>query len=463
MYDIKIINAKIVDFNIDDLVLSDIGIKDGKIISIGDCDEEANLIIDAEGKILSPGFIDIHMHEEVIGDSYDNDSYDIANRMLLMGVTTAVGGNCGNNRQNINEFFDFIDSNGSPVNYLLYIGHNFLRDKVGIKDRYRNATILEINEMKEMVNEAIEEGAIGISFGLEYSPGVTFEEIIEVINGAKGKKMMLSAHYRDDADKGIESIKEMIEISKKTRLPMQISHLGSCTAMGMMKESLEVIKKGIDEGVDVQADCYPYDAFSTFIGSAVFDEGCFEKWNKSYDSILLTEEPYRGKICNEELFHKVRKENPNMIVVAFIMNEDEVIEAIKAPFVLVASDGLYRKGQGHPRGTGTFPRVLGRYVREKKELSLIEAIKKMTLLPAKRLGLNNKGRIEIGLDADLVIFNPDTILDKATFENPTEPPNGIDFVILNGKIVVENNEIIENRVGRVIRRQELSKWGNLHD
>jgi len=403
----KIINGSIPDFNSMKLEIADIGIKDGKISEIakqGGLKGAYEKEIDARGMIVSPGFVDIHMHEEVIGETMDGDDYDIANRMLLMGATTCVGGNCGNNRQSVKEFFGFIDKNGAPVNYLQFTGHNFLRAKVGIDDRYRAATADEIEKMGKILREDIlEQGAIGLSFGLEYSPGITLDEILSLTEYVKDLDILLSAHFRKDAKYAIESIKELIEISKKTGKAMQISHLGSCSAYGMMKESLDLIKEARDEGLDITADCYPYDAFSTYIGSAVFDEGCFELWNKTYQDILLTEEPYKGVYCNEELFNRVRKEHPQMLVVAFVMNEEEVVEAIKSPFVYVASDGLYRKGQGHPRGAGTFPRVLGKYVRDDKELSLVEAIKKMTIDPAKRLGLDEKGSIKESMDADIVI------------------------------------------------------------
>ncbi|MTI46643.1 MAG: amidohydrolase family protein [Firmicutes bacterium] len=458
MYDIKILNGRLFDFDTGRSDIKDIGIRDGKIEAIGSLSDEGKIEINAKEKVISPGFIDIHMHEEVIGNSADGDDYDIANRMLTMGATTCVSGCCGNNRQSLDDFFGFIDKNGAPVNYLSFIGHNYLREKVGINDRYREAKKEEIEKMKRMIiHDVIDNQAIGISFGLEYSPGVTIDEIISLCEAVKDEDILLSAHYRKDAKYGIDSIKEMIEISKITKQPMQISHIGSCTAFGMMKESLNIIQSAIDEGIDVAADCYPYNAFSTYIGSAVFDEGCFELWNKSYDSILLTEDPYKGVRCDKELFYKVREEYPQMLVVAFVMAEEEVIEAIKAPFVSVASDGLFRRGQGHPRGSGTFPRVLGRFVRDRKELTLIDALKKMTIVPAKRIGLKNKGNIKEGMDADIVIFNPDTIIDGATFEEPNLPPKGIDYVILNGKIAVENNKILENRLGKVIRRNELNK------
>ena len=463
MYDIKIINARVFDFDTEKDSITDIGIEDGKIISIKNTEGSGKIEIDAGGKVVSPGFVDIHMHEEVIGEGVCDD-YDIANNMLLMGVTTCVAGCCGNNRQNIKDFFEFIDNNGAPVNYLSFVGHNFLREQVGISDRYREATKDELRQMKTLVyRNIVEQEAIGISFGLEYSPGVSLEEVISLCQAVQSEDIILSAHFRKDAEYGIDSIKEMIEISRLTAKPLHISHIGSCIAYGMMDEALDVVQKAIDKGIDVGADCYPYNAFSTFIGSAVFDEGCFKLWNKSYDSILLTEEPYKGQFCDKELFHLVRSKYPDMLVVAFVMDEEEVLKAIKAPFVSIASDGLFKKGQGHPRGAGTFPRVLGRFVREKGELSLIDALKKMTVMPAKRLGLADKGDIKEGMDADIVIFDPDTIIDKATFEKPTLPPHGISYVIINGELAVKNNKILKNRLGKVIRKSQLKERGIYND
>ncbi|MCD6436018.1 MAG: amidohydrolase family protein [Clostridiales bacterium] len=457
MYDLIIENATIPNYKENIFYNADIGILDGKIVKIGNIEKSSKSIINAEGLIVSSGFIDIHMHEEVLRKETEKN-YDIANFMLNMGVTTAVGGNCGNNRQPVNEFFGFVDKEGAPINYLLFIGHNFLRAQAGIDDRYREATTNEIDIMRKALLEAIDEGAIGISFGLEYSPGATFDEIIQLLNNNKNKEILLSAHYRTDGEKSLEAVRELIEISKTTSLPMQISHLVSCSAMGYMKESLEIIDKAIDDGVDVLADSYPYNAFSTYIGSAVFDKGCFERWNKDYSDVILLEEPYVNKHCTKELFEKAQKEYPKMLVAAAVMNEEESVLAFCDKNVIIASDGLYNLGKGHPRGSGTFPKVLGQYVREEKHITLLEALYKMTLMPAKRLRLDYKGDIQIGYDADLVIFNKDEIIDKSRFDAPTAKPEGIYYVIINGKIAKTKNIIMNNRAGRIIRRQELKKW-----
>lgn len=454
MYDLLIKNGLVVDFDKNELVKKDIGIKDGKVLSIEEDLEDGKKVIDATGKVVSPGFIDIHMHEEVIGNTIDGDDYDIANKMLYMGVTTAVGGNCGNNRLQVSDFLNFVDKNGAPVNYLFYTGHNYYRNILGI-DRYKEATKEEIEKMKDYIKrDIVENGAIGLSFGIEYSPGITYEEIIELCDAIKDYDVLLSAHYRADASQGVSSVEELINISKDTNLPMQISHLGSCAAMGQMREALDVIKDAIDKGIDVQADCYPYDAFSTFIGSTVFDDGCLESWNKTYNDILLTEEPYKNVRCTEEIFRKVREEYPKMLAVAFVMNEEEVIEALKEPFVYVASDGLLNRNQGHPRAAGTFPRVLGRFVREQGNLDLVDQLKKMTKLPANRLKLGNKGEIKVGMDADITIFDENQIIDTATFDNPTESPMGIYYVIINGEIAIDNGAISSNRLGKSIRRYQ---------
>lgn len=454
MLDIKIVNGKIIDVENKAIIEGDIGIKDGKITDIGSLSAEAGHIIDARGKHISPGFIDIHMHEEDFTLTKKKE-YDISDTMLNMGVTTCAVGNCGNNRQGIKELYDFINEKGNPVNYLSYIGHNFLRVEAGNTDIYKKSSKEQIEKMQKYVAEAIDFGAIGLSYGLEYCPGIDTEEAIAITKEIQGRDdLLLAAHYRKDAIHALESINEMAYIGRETKIPFQISHLSSCSAFGNMTEALNLIQEIRDRGTDILVDAYPYDAFCTYIGSAVFDEGCFETWGKSYDAIMLTEEPYKGIYCDKELFEKVRKEYPRMLVVANVMNEEEIIEALNHPLVMAASDGIYRNHSGHPRGAGTFPRIIGRFVRDMEVMEFFDAVYKMTHMPAKRLQLNKKGIIKAGYDADITIFNYDTIIDKATFREPQLRPEGIDYVIVDGRLAVEKGKTVNNTSGRFYKRGE---------
>lgn len=454
MLDLKIINGKIIDVENRRIIEGDLGVKDGKIVDIGNVSASSREIINADGRHVSPGFIDIHMHEEDFSLT-KKEKYDIAETMLNMGVTTCIAGNCGNNRQSIEELHEFIKEMGSPVNYMSYIGHNYLRNLVGNSDIYARSTKEQIARMQSMVEEAVDSGAVGVSYGLEYCPGIDTEEAIEITEKIKGRKdIILSAHYRKDAAYALDAINEMAMIGRETGIPFQISHLSSCSAYGNMTEALNLIEKHYNSGLDISVDAYPYAAFSTFIGSAVFDEGCFELWNKSYDSIMLTEEPFRGVFCDTELFEKARKEYPTMLAVAYVMNEEEIVEALNHPLVMVASDGIYRNNSGHPRGAGTFPRVIGNYVRDMKAMEFFDAINKMTHMPAKRLKLKNKGLIKEGFDADITVFNYDTVIDRATFQDPQLRPVGIDYVILGGGAAVKEGVTVNNRLGKYYRRGE---------
>jgi N-acyl-D-amino-acid deacylase len=460
MLDLKIANGRIPDFVDGILKEADIGIAGGRIVDVGTVPAAAHTI-DAAGLVVSPGFIDIHMHEEVLdpdGHSGDGNAYDIANRMLAMGVTTAVGGNCGLLRQNLETFWSYVDAHGAPVNYVMFAGHSSLRELCGAESRYKPATAAQVRAMAAEARRQVDAGAIGVSFGLEYSPGANLDEAIGVCDGLRDREVLLSAHYRSDCAAGIESIREMAEISRRSGQPMQVSHLVSCSAMGYMAESLDVIAAAIADGVDLQADSYPYAAFCTRIGTAVFDDGCFERWGKGPEAIQLLEEPYRGRKCDAALFAKVRAEYPEMLVAAFVMNEEEAIAAICSPAVMVASDGLYNKGMGHPRGAGTFPRVLGRYAREQQRLGLVDALRKMTLMPAQRLRLDSKGRIEPGCDADFTIFDPATIIDRSDYTNPTLPPAGIHAVIIGGKLAMDTASGERHRLGKAIRRSDMKGW-----
>lgn len=448
MLDILISGGSYPDYKKEQIVQNDIGIKDGKIVEISHITEPAKITIDAKGQIVSPGFIDIHMHEEDFIN--EGEKYVIAEMMLKMGVTTCLGGNCGVQHQNLNLFKNTINKiGGSPVNYLMLVGYNSYRKKLGV-NTYTKADKEQQQKLLEIMKKELEEGAYGFSFGIEYDPGMDVDEIMHILENFDDKNLFVSVHYRSDSTKAIDAIKEMISIADQSQMKFQISHLSSCSAMGQMKEALELINKEIKRNPKINYDTYPYSAFSTEIGSTVFDEGCFETWGKSYNSILITDGEYKNKFCDKELFEKIRKENPEMLVVAFVMNEDEIAEAIANSYGMIASDGIINNGNGHPRAAGTFPRVLGKYVREDQAISLLDALRKITLEPAKRLDFTSKGQILIGCDADITIFDPNTIKDGADFSQLNVPPTGIEYVIVNGKIAVEHNNLINDRAGRFI-------------
>lgn len=448
MLDLLFINGKYPDYVKGEMSVGNIGIKDGKISYIGTEEPEAEKVIDVCGNVVSPGFIDIHMHEEHFAT--EGEEYVIAQMMLEMGVTTAVGGNCGLQNQDLSYFKDVIKRmGGSPVNYLMLAGYNQFRYQLGI-GRYEAATQEQREEIRELLKRELNEGAFGVSFGIEYDPGITYDEMVYAANVSDDPNLIMAAHYRNDCIKDIESVNEMIRFAEEIPMKFQISHLSSCSAMGFMKESLEAINEAMEKNPSLNYDTYPYNAFSTLMGSAVFEDGCLENWKKDYSDILLTDDPYKNVRCNKEIFEKAREEYPEMLAVAFVMNEDEIAAAISNKYGMVASDAIINNGNGHPRAAGTFPRVLGKYVREDKVLPLIDALRKMTLEPAKVLGLDKKGRIEIGADADITVFNPDTIIDGATFQDLHIQPEGIEYVMINGQIALEGKTTVNARLGKFI-------------
>ena len=448
MLDLLIKNGQYPDFSEGRMKQGNIGITDGKITYIGPEEPDTKEGLDARGKVVSPGFIDIHMHEEHFAE--EGEHYVIAQMMLEMGVTTAVGGNCGMQNQNLSYFKEVLDRlGGSPVNYIMLAGYNTFRYELGI-GRYETASQEQRETIRNLLQRELNEGAYGISFGIEYDPGITTEEILYAIGVTEDPNLLVSAHYREDCLQHINPVKEMIEIAEKIPMKFQISHLSSCSAMGLMQESLDAINEAMKRNPKLNYDTYPYNAFSTHMGSAVFEDGCIEGWHKDYSDILLTDAPYKDIRCTKEIFEKVREEYPDMLAVAFVMNEEEIAAAIANPNGMVASDAIINNGNGHPRAAGTFPRVLGKYVREDKALPLIDAIRKMTLEPAKRMDLDQKGRIELGCDADLTIFNPDTIIDGATFSNLHIQPEGIEAVFIDGKLALKNKVTINNRLGKYI-------------
>ena len=456
MYDLLIRNGRYPDFDKGEFAEADIAVSNGKIAAIlpQGSNEEASRVIDAEGHVVSPGIIDMHMHEEQFQG--DNREYDISVLLAKQGVTTGIAGNCGICWRPTEEFRKIVeDKGGCPINYALLSGYNSLREEEGLGWYDPCPEDIRVR-IVDKIRRDLDAGAWGFSFGLEYGPGIATEEMTKAALELKEYDPFISIHFRADCEECMNSLREMADLSRDTGCRVQISHIGSLAATaGNMRQSLDYVRKEIAENPKLGYDVYPYNAFCTILQSAAFDMDWRAKWGVDYDIILLLQEPFTGQRCDEALYNRLMKEYKNTYCVAFAMNEDEVKMALAEPCGLYGSDGDVAPGNDiHPRAAGCYPRILGKYVRDEKLLPLIDALDKMTRRAAARVGLAGKGEIKAGMDADMIIFDPDTIIDGPEYTDTKKPNKGIDYVMVAGEPVVDHNEMTGTLTGRVLDRKD---------
>lgn len=426
-------------------------LEDGRILACVCNEPEADRVIDAAGKYVCPGFIDIHMHEDPYDPTEDRLLPSIMTSMLRMGVTTALGGNCGINTVSPIKYLELMDRDGGPINMGLLAGHTFLREQAGHTDKYTAVTRDELSRIVRLSREALEAGCFGVSFGIRYVPGISMEEMTETARGCQAGRKLIAAHVRDDAEQIFPAVQELLNVGRALDIPVQNSHVGSMGGFGQMERLLAMMDACRANGMDLSGDCYPYYAFSTRIGETTYDDGFLERYQADYSVIEICEGPYRGLRCTEALFRTLRREAPRTITVCHVMKADDVDMALLHPNIMVASDGLMDNGQGHPRAAGTFPRFLRNYAAASR-ISLDDAVAKMTAMPAAKLGLSHKGTLRSGADADIVIFSLEDIRDLATFDRPNAPPEGLDYVIVNGEVALEHGRVVRSDLGRALRK-----------
>jgi N-acyl-D-amino-acid deacylase len=526
-YDIVIKNARVIDGTGSPWFRADIGIADGKIRNMGIIPKaDAKQFIDAEGMAACPGFIDLHNHSDITAPALPGCESNI-----MQGITTAVVGNCGLsmapvNKQSIGllkeylapflvkdfdygwdwqtlgEYNENINRTQIAMNLVPLVGHGTLRIAVaGFKNEPLSAQ--EMEKMKRLLAESLEDGAFGMSSGLIYPPGcyAPSEELIELgaVLSAYGK--VYTTHIRDEADQLIESVEEAIRVGEQNGIPVQISHHKAIGEKnwGKVRTTLKMMETARKRGVDISCEAYPYIAGSTTITSILpiwVMEGGVEQMlqrlgqieirekiireleesgndikSAGWDGVVIASCPpkpsYEGKSLETIVAEKNSTDSPyavfidllleisgNSTVVKFFMDETDVKHVLSNPLSAIISDSWSTTpltgGKPHPRCYGTFPRVLGKYVREEKLMPLETAVQKMTSLPASKIGLFDRGVIKRGLQADIVVFDPEKISDQATFETPHQYPVGIAYIMVNGNIAVENGKQNPLRFGKVL-------------
>ena len=464
-------NATIIDGSGRPGFKADVLIKGDKIARIGTITPKKNdIVIDAAGKVLAPGFIDIHNHSE---SGLPREG--TATNQVSQGITTILVGPDGGSPFPIGDYLAKLEGKISP-NVGAFIGHASLREQVMNKSYARTTTPEELAKMLVLIEQAMKEGAFGLSSGLEYDTGysASTEELIALARVAGRFKGIYMPHMRDEEEGLLDAVRESIRIAREGKLPLHISHFkaGNRNVWGKAAEAVALVDAEKKKGLDITADAYPYTAWGSTItvlvpsrkheDRAEVEKGLYNVGGA--DKVLVAtcsgHRDYEGKNLEEiaayknfsavDAYIQIVKDG-GAYVVCNSMSETDVKTFFQTPWIMVSSDGGI--GGRHPRGTGTFPRVLGRFVRQEKWFSLEEAIRKMSSMPAKRLRLNDRGLVKKGMKADLVLLDRDKVIDRATFTQPQLISEGIEHVWVNGKKVWENGKVTGNSPGMILRNK----------
>lgn len=507
MYDIILKHAKIIDGTGNPGYHADVAVKDGKIARIGRHLEGAAQVIDCRGRVVTPGFIDVHSHQDLALE--DNP---LCTHSLEQGITTLVGGMCGESpaplsmeqleaglrvtgapkdrddsiraRCSMGSYFRFLNR-PTGVNTAFLVGHGNLRAAVmGYENR--KPTAEEMEAMKELLRQCIKEGAMGLSFGLIYPPGsyADTEELTELCKVVAETDTVFTVHLRSENRGLVEATDEIMRVVRATNARCVISHhkaTGGALCWNKTAATVSMMKRAVEDGFDVFCDQYPYTASSTGLNTnipeemfALGEEAMLEMLSPARRSelrpaILGNKTPqerfvytmigsshshpeYNGRMLNEIAASLgvdpydlqcdlLIEDRLDVSAIFHTMNEEDVERVMQWDRAMVGTDGVCYAGSegGHPRTFATFPRILGRYVRERKVITLENAIRKMCYLPAMVYGFHTKGLIREGMDADLVVFDPETICDRADFVHPREKNVGLDYVLVAGQIAVRDN------------------------
>ncbi len=444
-YDVVIRNGRVLDPESQLDAVRSIGIRDGKIAAISAGPLQGRRVIDATSLVVAPGFIDLHAHGQ------DDENYRL---YAQDGVTTALELEAGT--EDVPGFYAARDGK-ALINFgvaashirarMLVLGDNGIAkgtllplDSAG----YRVATAAQIAEMRRVIDRGLDAGGLGVGMGLQYTPAATKYEVLEAFRSAARRKAPVFVHTRSwgDADPGssVESYMEVIAASAISGAPVHIVHLNS-TSLASTPRTLPLIADARQHGIDVTTEAYPYIAGMTELASPLLD-----RYANGPDSLLSRLMlPSTGERLTRATFVANRK--PGVPVIIFSNTPEMEAMAITSPLTAIASDGGVHGGIGHPRTAGTFARVLGHYVRETRALTLMQAVTKMTLMPARRLegiapAFRQKGRLRVGADADVAIFDPATVTDQSTYAQPALPSKGFRHVLVHGVPVVADGQVV---------------------
>jgi N-acyl-D-amino-acid deacylase len=497
--DLLIRNGHVVDGSGNPWFLADVAVRDGRIAAIGRLDGyPTKRSIDAKGRVVAPGFIDVHAHlEQNLFGSPEARNY------VHDGVTSVITGNCGGSADNLQAFLQRVDTDHTAINVGSLVGHNTVRKQVmGSVNRFASAT--EQQQMEALVEQAMRDGAMGLSTGLIYLPGLysNTDEVVGLAKAAAKHDGLYASHIRDEGRKVVDAINEALQVGRAAHMPVQISHfkVSAPVNWGRSKETLALVENARAEGLDVTIDQYPYTASSTNLGVTLPDwavEGGDADIRKrladpvlhrkiaqemlanaranqrpDYSYAVVARHPadpsLNGKNLSEINRLKGRPATMESEIETLLdlmavggaqmvyhgMNEDDVRYIMRYPFnMMAAADGGVQDGSGlpHPRSYGTNARVLGKYVREEHIMPLEEAVRRMTSLAAQRFQLKDRGLLRPGYIADIVVFDPQTIADKASFDNPHQLSTGISHVLVNGQLVVDDGRHTGAKPGVALR------------